>query len=139
MANICPNIAFSVCYMSYIIMEAWLPSFPMIPISLVYSFSEMNTSFMNGVGVHSVKCQISISVALHNITQCTAQSSVPSLCLLSHSFNNDHYYHAPYSDMPRFCHLWIKPVPFCKCILDIEFVSGVGQENVLLGQHAVQT
>ena len=50
--------------MSYIIMEAWLSSFPMIPISLVYSFSGMNDSFMNGVGVPSVKCQISISAGI---------------------------------------------------------------------------
>ena len=34
--------------MSYLIMEGWLSSFPMIPISLVYSFSEMDDSFMNG-------------------------------------------------------------------------------------------
>ena len=59
MANIFPNITFS-----YIIMEAWLSSFPMIPISLVYSFSGMNDSFMNGVGVPSVKCQISISAGI---------------------------------------------------------------------------
>ena len=52
------------CYMSYLIMESWLSSFPMIPISLVYSFSGMNDSFMNGVGVPSVKCQISISTGI---------------------------------------------------------------------------
>ena len=52
------------CCMSYLIMEAWLSSFPMIPISLVYSFSGMNDSFMNGVGVPSVKCQISISAGI---------------------------------------------------------------------------
>ena len=52
------------CYMSYLIMEAWLSSFPMIPISLVYSFSGMNDSFMNGMGVPSVKCQISISAGI---------------------------------------------------------------------------
>ena len=46
------------------VMEAWLSSFPMIPISLVYSFSGMNDSFMNGVGVPSVKCQISISAGI---------------------------------------------------------------------------
>ena len=50
--------------MSYIIMEAWLSSFPMIQISLVYSVSGMNESFMNGVGVPSVKCQISISAGI---------------------------------------------------------------------------
>ena len=64
--------------MSYIIMEAWLSSFPMIPISLVYSFSGMNDSFMNGVGV----------------------PSVPSF-FCSDIDHNDHYYHDPYSDMPR--------------------------------------
>ena len=52
------------CYMSYLIMEAWLSSFPMIPISLVYSFSGMNDSFMNGMGVPSVMCQISISAGI---------------------------------------------------------------------------
>ena len=38
------------CCMSYLIMEAWLSSFPMIPILWVYSFNGMNDSFMNGVG-----------------------------------------------------------------------------------------
>ena len=52
------------CYMTYLIMEARLSSFPMIPISLVYSFSGMNDSFMNGVGVPSVKCQISTSAGI---------------------------------------------------------------------------
>ena len=50
--------------MSYLITEVWLSSFSMIPISLVYSFSGMNDSFMNGVGVPSVKCQISISAGI---------------------------------------------------------------------------
>ena len=50
--------------MIYLIMEAWLYSFPMIPISLVYNFSGMNDSFMNGVGVPSVKCQISTSAGI---------------------------------------------------------------------------
>ena len=36
------------CYMSYLITEAWLSSFPMIPIALVYNFSGMNDSFTNG-------------------------------------------------------------------------------------------
>ena len=53
--------------MTYLIMEAWLSSFPMITISLVYSFSGMNDSFMNGVGVPSVKCQISANI-FPNIT-----------------------------------------------------------------------
>ena len=47
--NIFPNITFSATCL-YLITEAWLSSFPMIPISLVYSFSEMNDSFMDGVG-----------------------------------------------------------------------------------------
>ena len=48
---------------------------------------------------------------LNNTTRCTAQSSVPSSHLSSHKFkkllfcsdidHNDHYYHDPYSDMPR--------------------------------------
>ena len=50
--------------MSYLIMETWLSSFPMIPISLVYRFSGTNDSFMNGMGVPSVKCQISISAGI---------------------------------------------------------------------------
>ena len=49
--------------MSYLIMEAWLSSFP-IPISVVYSLCGMNDSFMNGVGVTSVMCQISISAGI---------------------------------------------------------------------------
>ena len=36
------------CSISCLITEAWLSSFPMIPISLVYSFSGMNDGFMNG-------------------------------------------------------------------------------------------
>ena len=36
-------------YIYCLITEAWLSSFPMTPISLVYSFSGMNDSFMNGV------------------------------------------------------------------------------------------
>ena len=46
---------------------------------------------------------------LDNVTQCTAQSSVPSSYLSSHNLkknhsninHNNHYYHNPYSDMPR--------------------------------------
>ena len=45
-------------------MEAWLSSFPMISISLVYSFCRMYTSIRNGVRVPSVKCQISISACI---------------------------------------------------------------------------
>ena len=54
------------CYMSYIIMEACLSSLPIIPISLVYSFSGMNTSCMNEWGPFScsVKYQISISACI---------------------------------------------------------------------------
>ena len=57
--------------------------------------------------------------------------------------HKDHYYHDPYSDMPR-----LSLVDKARAIGKIqagfttkwmvEFVSGVGQENVLLGQHAVQ-
>ena len=57
--------------------------------------------------------------------------------------HNDHYYHDPYSDMPR-----LSLVDKARAIGQIqaghtkkwmvEFVSGVDQENVLLGQHAVQ-
>ena len=87
-----------------------------------------------------------------NITQCTAQSSVLSSHLSSHSFKSffgpdiahkDHCYHDPYSDMPR-----LSLVDKARAIGQIqagfttkwmvEFVSGVGQENVLFGQHAVQ-
>ena len=73
--NIFPNIT---CYMSYIIMDAWLSSFPMIPILLVYSFSGMNDSFMNVVGVPFCK--------VPNIHHWTAQSSVPSSHLSSQNF-----------------------------------------------------
>ena len=57
--------------------------------------------------------------------------------------HNDHYYHDPYSDMPR-----LSLVDKARVIGQIqagytkkwmvEFVSGVDHENVLLGQHAVQ-
>ena len=91
--------------------------------------------------------------ALDNVTRCTAQSAVPSSHLSSHNFkmfffcsdidHNDNYYHDPYSDMPR-----LSLVDKARAIGQIqarytknwmvEFVSGVDQENVLLGQHAVQ-
>ena len=89
---------------------------------------------------------------LDNITQCTAQSSVPSSHLSSHNIkkkccsdidHNDHYYHDPYSDMPR-----LSLVDKARVIGKIqagytkkwmvEFVSGVDQENVLLEQRAFQ-
>ena len=57
--------------------------------------------------------------------------------------HNDHYYHDPYSEMPR-----SSLVDKARVIGQIqagytkkwmvEFMSGVDQENVLLGQHAVQ-
>ena len=60
--------------------------------------------------------------------------------------HNDHYYHDPYSDMPR-----LSLVDKARVIGQIHmiqagytnkwmvaFVSGVDQENVLLAQHAVQ-
>ena len=65
---------------------------------------------------------------LDNVTRCTAQSSVPSSRL-------------PYSDLPR-----LSLVDKARVIGQIqagytkkwmaEFVSGVDQENVVLGQHA---
>ena len=87
---------------------------------------------------------------LNNTTRCTAQSSVPSSHLSSHNFkrfffgsdidHNDHYYHDPYSDMSR-----LSLVDKARDIGQIqarytkkwmvEFVSGVHQDNVLLGQH----
>ena len=101
------------CYMSYLITEAWLSSFHMIPIALVYSFSGINDSFMNGLGVPSVKCQISISayIGQYYSVYCSifcAQltSYMYRLTILKVFFgsdidHNDHYYHDPYSDVPR--------------------------------------
>ena len=80
----------------------------MIPISLVYSSSGMNDSFMNGGIGGQYLPQYNISEDI--VTRCTAQSSVSSSHLSSHNFklfccsdidHNDHYYHDPYSDMPR--------------------------------------
>ena len=64
----------------------------MIPISLLYSFSGMTTSFMNGVGVPSV---------VSNIHQCmhwTYPLTVLNVFLCSDIDHNDHYYH---DHMPR--------------------------------------
>ena len=57
--------------------------------------------------------------------------------------HNDHYYHDSYSDIPH-----LSLVDKARVIRQIqagytkkwmvEFVCGVDQENVLLGQHAVQ-
>ena len=97
------------CYISCLITEAWLSSFPMIPISLVYRFSGMNDSFLNGCIGGQYLPQYHISA--DNVTRCTAQSSVPSSHLSSQNFksffvcsdidDNDHDYHDPYRDMSR--------------------------------------
>ena len=89
--------------------------------------------------------------ALDNITQCSAQSSVPSSHLSSQQF----FFAMTLITMIIItilhtvtchgCHLWIKPVSLGKYRQGIRkkwmvgFVSGVGPDNVLLGQHAVQT
>ena len=123
-------------------MEAWLSSFPMIPISLVYNFSGMNDSFMNGVGVPSVKCQISISAGIggqylpqYNIfcymsyliteawlssfpMMCTAQSSVPSYRLtilkVVLTLITMIIITMIHTVKCHACHLWIKPVSLGK-------------------------
>ena len=54
--------------------------------------------------------------------------------------HNAHYYHAPYSDMPRLSLARVIgqiQAGYTKKWM-VEFVSGVDQENVLLAQHAVQ-
>ena len=57
--------------------------------------------------------------------------------------HNDNYNHDPYSDMPRLS-LVVKARVIGKIQagytkqLMVEFVSGLDQENVLLGQHAGQ-
>ena len=99
-------------------MKAWLSNCPMIPISSVYRFSGTNTSFMIGVGVPSVKCQMSISASI-----------------------GQYYYHDPYIDMPR-----LSLVDKARAIGQIqagftkkwmvEFGSGVGQEKFCLDSYA---
>ena len=143
------------CCMSYIIMEALLSSFPMIPRSLVYSFSGMNDSFMNGVGVHSVKCQISISAYIRQyysvycsifcaqLTTYMYRLTILKVFFCSDIDHNDNYSHDPYSDMPRLslvdkAHVIGQIQAGYTKKWMVEFVSGVDQENVLLGQHAVQ-
>ena len=69
-------------------MEAWLSSFPMIPISLVYSVSGMNDIFMNGGIGGQYLPQYNISA--DNVTFFALDID-----------HNDHYYHDPYSGVPR--------------------------------------
>ena len=119
----------------------------MISISLVYWHCEWDEWQLHEWGAKYPSVR-----ALDNITQCTAQSSVPSSHLSSHNFksffcsdidHNDHYYHEPYSDIPHLslvdkaCVIGQIQTGYTKKLM-VEFVSGVDQENVLLGQHAVQ-
>ena len=111
----------------------------------------MTASWMEAL-VANIFPNITSVQTLNNITRCTVQSSVPSSHLSSHNFkkffcsdidHNDHYYHDPYSDMPR-----LPLVDKARVIGQVqagytkkwmvEFVSGVDQDNVLLGQHSVQ-
>ena len=131
------------CYMSYIIMNAWLSSFPMIPITLVYSVSGLNDSFMNGVGPF---CKVP------NIHHCRHWTIL--LCVLLNLLCPVHTYRLTIfkvffcSDIDitmiiitmihtmtcHVCHLCIKPVSFGQTKKwMVEFVWGVDQENVLLG------
>ena len=114
--------------MPYVIMEAWLSSFPMIPISLVCSFSGMNDSFMNGVGslllsakypsvqalVANIFPNITFSATCLSLLWKPGYPAFPWCVLLncaqlsSHNSkscfdidHNDNYYHDPYSEMPR--------------------------------------
>ena len=112
----------------------------------------MTASWMEAL-VANIFPKITSVQALDNVTRCTAQSSGHSSHLSSHNFkflflcsdidHNDNYYHDPYSDMPR-----LSLVDKARVIgqiqagytkkWNVEFVSGVDQENVLLAQHAVQ-
>ena len=102
--------------MCYVLVEAWLFSFPMTPISLLYSFCRMNTSIMNRVGVLAEKCQNSNTAALDNAIHLsvsllsTAQYDVYSAQQFPHSFHsscfsendqNDHCHCYQSCDMPR--------------------------------------
>ena len=111
----------------------------------LHSRNAMTNLWNTGVGVPSLRCQISISACIGQYLSVYC-SSVPSSHLSSHSFkslfrsdidHNDHYYHDAYSEMPR-----LSLVDKGRAIGQIqtgftikrmvEFVSGVGQENVLL-------
>ena len=99
-------------YMSYIIMEAWLSSFPMIP---------MNTSFRNGVGGPFCK--------VPNIHQCRHWTILLGVLLNLlcpvHTYRLTVLFALTLTTMIiitmihtvtcHVCHLWIKPVPLCKC------------------------
>ena len=121
----------------------------MIPIPLVYSVSGMNDSFMNGGIGGQYLPQYNISA---DIKQYYSPGVLLNLLCSVHTYrltilrsffcsdidHNDHYYHDPYNHI---CHLWIKPVilgqiqaRYTKKWM-VEFVSGVDQDNVLLGQH----
>ena len=119
------------CYMSYRIMEAWFSSFPMIPISLEYSFSGMNDSFMTGVGVPSVKCQISINADIGQYY--SVYCSIFCAQLSSHNFKSCFFaltlitminITMIHTVTCHVCHLWIKPVSLCKYRQGIRKVDG---------------
>ena len=140
------------CCMSYLITEAWLSSFPMIPILLVYSFSGMNGSFMNGgiggqylpqyniradIGeCYAVCCSIFCAQFTPIVSQLKKKLALTLITMIIITMIQTVTCHV--------CHLWIKPVPLGKYRQGIrtkwmvEFVFGVGQENILLAQHAVQ-
>ena len=76
------------CYMSYIIMEAWLSHDPNI-IGVQFLLNEYQPHEWSGCPF--CKVPISISAGIGNITRCTAQSAVPSSLLSSHSFSGFSY------------------------------------------------
>ena len=127
--------------MSYLITEAWLSSFPMIPISLVYSFSGMNGSFMNGgiggqyIPQYNISADIGQCYSVYCSIFCAQFTPIVSQGFFCSDIDhNDHYYHDPYSDMPR-----LSLVDKARVIGQLqagytkkwmlEFVSGVYQEG----------
>ena len=150
-ANIFPNITFSaIC-----LILLWKPGnegFPMIPISLVYSFSGMNDSFMNGgiggqyLPQYNINADIGQCYSVYCSIFCAQFTPIVSQFwkfALLWQWSHWSLLPCPYSDMPR-----LLLVDKARVIGQIqaghtkkwmvEFVCGVDQENVLLGQHAVQ-
>ena len=119
MANICPNIAFSVTGLILL----WKFGYPAFP------WSAHALDNITQCTAQSIFCA--------QFTPIVSQF-FPPLTLIT---MNDHYYPDPYRNMPR-CHLWVTSMSLGKYIYTKKVdgkVRGIGNGKVLLGQHAVQT
>ena len=148
MTNIFPNITF----LLHILWELVYPAFPWSK----YYWCTVSVGWMTALWMGwGPFCKMpNINQCRHwtVLFKCTAQSSVPSSHLSSH--NLEVFFALTLITMIiitmihtvtcHICHLWLKPVSvgqiqagYAKKWM-VESVSGVDQDNFLLGQHAVQ-